>query len=515
MYFLSPMHQTFRKVFDALENKVMKKLSELNVKEIKRKGNWTDQDPEITGVETNSLKVEKGDIFLARASNTKESHGIIFSDQAIQRGASLVITDPDGYQFALDKDLHSTAPFLIVGDLEHTLNYICNVFYPDKPNFVMGVTGTNGKTSVVNFSQQLIEQKNKSCVTIGTLGVGGVVSLKTENTTPDQSYIAKILQMAKLKGADYALLEVSSHSLVQRRINGIQFKVFCFTNLSQDHLDYHKNMEKYFQAKLSILDVLTLDTKIIINIDTEYGKRFFAKAKNIGFKIETIGFSDIADVKLRILQGTSNIQFIEIVKGALIYEFQTHLIGAFQALNIGMALLACEKFGFNFQEMVDSCSSLKPVPGRLEFVGKTKKGALVYIDFAHTPDALKHLLKSLRVLTKGRLLLVFGAGGERDKNKRKFMGSIAYKYSDLIYVTDDNPRHEDAKSIRKQIIESCPSAIEIEDRAAAITIAIQQAQLDDVVIIAGKGHEQVQIVRDNYFPFSDFEQASIAIQLIE
>ena len=493
----------------------MTKLSELDVEEIERRGNWKNQDPEITGVVTNSLEVEKGDVFLARASNTRESHGVIFSDQAIERGASLVITDLEGYQFALDKGLNSTTPFLIVGDLEHTLNYICEVFYPDKPNFVMGVTGTNGKTSIVNFSQQLIEQKDKSCLTIGTLGVGGVVSLKTDNTTPDQSFIAKILQMAKSKGADYALLEVSSHSIVQQRVKGVQFKVFCFTNLSQDHLDYHKNMEKYFQAKLSILDELTLDTKIIVNIDTEYGKIFFAKAKNKGFKIETIGFSDLADVKLRISNGKPNIQFIEIIKGALIYEFQTHLIGAFQALNIGMALLACEKFGFKFQELVDSCSSLKPVPGRLEFIGKTKKGALVYIDFAHTPDALKHLLESLRVVTKGRMLLVFGAGGERDKDKRKPMGSIAYKYSDLIYVTDDNPRHEDSKSIRKQIMESCPSAIEIEDRAAAITIAIQQAQLDDVVIIAGKGHEQVQIVGDNYFPFSDFEQASIAIELME
>ena len=493
----------------------MTKLSELDVEEIERRGNWKNQDPEITGVVTNSLEVEKGDVFLARASNTRESHGVIFSDQAIERGASLVITDPEGYQFALDKGLNSTKPFLIVGDLEHTLNYICDVFYPDKPNFVMGVTGTNGKTSIVNFSQQLIEQKDKSCLTIGTLGVGGVVSLKTDNTTPDQSFIAKILQMAKSKGADYALLEVSSHSIVQQRVKGVQFKVFCFTNLSQDHLDYHKNMEKYFQAKLSILDELTLDTKIIVNIDTEYGKIFFAKAKNKGFKIETIGFSDLADVKLRSSHGKPNIQFIEIIKGGLIYEFQTHLIGAFQALNIGMALLACEKFGFKFQELVDSCSSLKPVPGRLEFIGKTKKGALVYIDFAHTPDALKHLLESLRVVTKGRMLLVFGAGGERDKDKRKPMGSIAYKYSDLIYVTDDNPRHEDSKSIRKQIMESCPSAIEIEDRAAAITIAIQQAQLDDVVIIAGKGHEQVQIVGDNYFPFSDFEQASIAIELME
>ena len=493
----------------------MTKLSELNIKEIERRGKWKHKDPEIMGIETNSLRVEKGDIFLAKAGDTKKTHGVLFSNQAIERGASFVITDKEGYQFALDEDFKSAIPFLIVRDLPRTLDYICGIFYPGRPNFVMGITGTNGKTSVVNFSQQLIEQKNKSCVTIGTLGVGGILSLRTDNTTPDQSFIARVLQRAKSKGADYALIEVSSHSLVQQRINGVAFKVFCFTNLSQDHLDYHKDMKKYFQAKLSILDLLSLDTKIIVNIDDEYGKIFFSKAKNRGFKIETIGFSDTADVKLRATQSTPDIQIIEINKGELVYEFQTHLIGAFQALNLGMALLTCEKFGFEFEEMVNSCNSVKPVPGRLEFVGKTKKGALVYIDFAHTPDALKHLLETLRELTKGELLLVFGAGGERDKEKRKPMGAIAQKYCDLIYVTDDNPRHEDANSIRKQIIESCPNAIEIEDRAEAITRAIKKARRGDIVIIAGKGHEQVQIVRDNYFPFSDFEQASIAIELME
>ena len=351
-------------------------------------------------------------------------------------------------------------------------------------------------------------------LTIDT-GTSGVLSLTTNNTTPDQSFIARILQMAKLKGANYALLEVSSHSIAQKRIKNLAFNVFCFTNLSQDHLDYHKDMETYFHAKLSILDMLRLDTNIIVNIDDEYGKIFLAKAKDKGFKIETIGFCDEADVKLRVTRGTSDIQVIEIIRDKLIYVVQTHLIGAFQAINLGMALLTCEKFGFEFEDMVNSCNSLKPVPGRLEFVGKTKKGALVYVDFAHTPDALKHLLETLRELTKGELVLVFGAGGERDKDKRKPMGAIAYKYCDLIYVTDDNPRYEDAKFIRKQIIEGCPIAIEIEDRAEAITTAIQLARLDDVVIIAGKGHEQVQIVRDNYFPFSDFEQASVAIELME
>ena len=493
----------------------MTRLSALNIKEVKRKGQWKYGDPEITGVETSSLRIEKGYIFVAKPSKNKSSHGALFSNQAFKKGASLVISDPEGYQYAVTTDLNPAIPFLLVENVEHTLDCICEKVYPNKPSYVMGITGTNGKTSVVNLSQQLIEQKNKSCVTIGTLGVGGVMSLKTKNTTPDQTFIHRILQTAKSKGANYALLEVSSHSITQKRTNGVAFKVFCFTNLSQDHLDYHKNMEIYFQSKLSVLDILSLDTKIIVNIDDEYGKRFFAKAKKLGFKIETIGFAGKADVKLRIRQGNLDIQSVDVIKGGFIYNFQTHLVGKFQALNLGMALLTCENFGFDFAELVNYASALKPVPGRLEFVGKTKLGALVYIDFAHTPDALKHLLETLRTLTEGELILVFGAGGERDKDKRQIMGAIARKYCDVIYVTDDNPRHEDAASIRKQIISGCPSATEIGDRSEAITIAINKATFDDIVIIAGKGHEQVQVVKDNNFPFSDFEQASTAIELME
>ena len=236
-----------------LKDQIVKKLSELSIKEIQRKGKWNYNDPEITGIETNSLRVEKGCIFLAREGDNKHTHGVLFSSQAIERGASFVITDSKGYKIALDKNIKPNIPFLLVGDLGSTFDHLCHVFYPHKPSFVMGVTGTNGKTSVVNFSQQLIEKKNKSTVTIGTLGISGVLSLRTDNTTPDQSFISRILQMAKSKGADYALLEVSSHSIVQQRIKGVVFNVFCFTNLSQDHLDYHKDMETYFMIIQVIL----------------------------------------------------------------------------------------------------------------------------------------------------------------------------------------------------------------------------------------------------------------------
>ena len=212
-----------------MEELKMIKLSALYIKEFKRKGKWKFEDPEVTGVETSSLCIEKGYIFVAKPSKTKSSHGALFSNQAFKKGASLVISDPEGYQYAQTMDLNPAIPFLLVENIEHTLDCICEIFYPNKPSYVMGVTGTNGKTSIVNLSQQLIEQKNKSCVTIGTLGVGGVMSLKTKNTTPDQTFIHRILQMAKSKGANYALLEVSSHSITQRRTYGVAFKVFCFT----------------------------------------------------------------------------------------------------------------------------------------------------------------------------------------------------------------------------------------------------------------------------------------------
>ena len=266
----------------------MIRLSTLNIKEIERKGHWEYSDPEITGVETSSLRIEKGHIFVAQKSKTNNGHGATYSNQAFKKGASFVISDLEGYQHAVTQDLVSAIPFLLVEDVETTLDNILEKVYPDRPTFVMGVTGTNGKTSVVNFSQQLIEQKNKPCITIGTLGVDGVLSLRTENTTPDQTFIFRILQMAKSKGANYAFLEVSSHSIVQRRINGVVFKVFCFTNLSQDHLDYHNDIDTYFQSKLSILEALSLNTKIIVNIDDKYGELFYEKAKKLGFKLKQL-----------------------------------------------------------------------------------------------------------------------------------------------------------------------------------------------------------------------------------
>lgn len=493
----------------------MTRLSELNIMELHRKGKWKNVNPEITGIETSSLRIRKGHVFFATPSKTSNGHGALYTDQALDRGAEIVITDQEGYQYALSNGVSPTSPFLLVENLSVTLDLACDFFFSNKPKFIMGVTGTNGKTSVVNFCQQLIEKKNSTCVTIGTLGVNGNLKIKTKNTTPDQVFIHRVLHMARNEKAEYALLEVSSHSIVQKRIKGITFKVFCFTNLSQDHLDYHKDMKSYFQSKLGILSFLGHETRIFVNIDDKYGKVFADIAKTKGFKVVTIGFDDIADVNVKVYQTNSYMQSVEIIKDKTTFSFKSNLLGTFQAINIGMALLTCETFGFIFEDMVSYCSSLNPVPGRLELVGKTKRGSAIYIDFAHTPEALKNLLKTLRNITRGNLILVFGAGGGRDKDKRKPMGVIASKYCDLSYVTDDNPRNEDPALIRKQIIAGCPDAIEIQDRAHAIAMAILKSEANDIVVIAGKGHESEQIVGNNIFPFSDFEQASIAIQAIE
>ena len=269
----------------------MPRLSTLNIKEIERRGQWRNQDPEITGVETNSLRIERGYIFLAKAGNTTNSHGVHFSNQAFQKGASLIITDLEGYQFALDKDLNLAFPFLIVQDLVQTLDFICEIFYSGKPKFVMGITGTNGKTSVANFYQQILNLNKIKVASIGTLGVKpNRVNLKLNNTTVDAITINKILANLKKKKIENVILSASSHGLHQKRLHGIKFSTSIFTNLSRDHLDYHKNSSNYKNAKSLLFSKHTKKNSIaILNIDNRYSHFFFQICEKKKLKILDYG----------------------------------------------------------------------------------------------------------------------------------------------------------------------------------------------------------------------------------
>ena len=490
----------------------MVKLSELNIKSIRKEGNWSTQDLYISGIETNSSKIKGGEIFFALEG--VQNHGAKFVDDAIKKGASLIITDCNGYQIVKKNSKECQIPVLICDNVSEILTKMCFKFFPSLPSNLMAITGTNGKTSVVNFIQQLLELNDLSCLTVGTLGVKGAINISTNITTPAQVELYKILSNARELGTDYACIEASSHAIHQGRLAGLEFKSIFFSNLSQDHLDYHGDIESYFFAKLSILDKVNKDVRVFANIDDDFGKRFAEISKKRGFGVETIGFSENADLVLKSFRQSINSQLIEFNYLGEKIKAQTSLIGSFQAMNLGMAALACREFGLSLNQVINDISKISPIPGRMEFVGETISGARVYIDFAHSPDSLEKLLNTFKRETSSKLIVVFGAGGERDKEKRKNMGLVASNLADKIYVTDDNPRNEDPASIRREIIQYCPNAEEVSDRAEAIFRAIEKSELGDTVIIAGKGHERSQIVGNQNFPFDDFEQASIAIESI-
>jgi UDP-N-acetylmuramoyl-L-alanyl-D-glutamate--2,6-diaminopimelate ligase len=263
------------------------------------------------------------------------------------------------------------------------------------------------------------------------------------------------------------------------------------------------------------LNTLNNNTKVFVNIDDKYGKNFAETAKIKGFSVETIGFMESADIRIKIFKNSINTNAIEFGQKTRKKISHTNLFGEFQAVNLGLAALACNGFGLSLNEIIDLIPNIKPINGRMEFVGETKSGSQVFIDFAHSPDAMEKLLRVFKKETPAKLILVFGAGGERDKDKRKYMGLVASKLADKVYVTDDNPRNENPALIRKDLIDWCPEAIEVSDRAEAIFRAIKESELGDIVIIAGKGHENVQIIGSQQFPFNDFENASIAIATIK
>jgi len=491
----------------------MIKLSKLRIETLRKDGRWNNEDPSVSGIETNSLRIKKGEMFFALEGI--KSHGAEFVGEAIKRGASVIVTDDRGHKIIKKEGKNFQKPVLVCSNLNKVLTEMCLFFFSPLPSYLMAVTGTNGKTSVVNFTRQLLELNKISCLSIGTLGTIGSINISTDITTPDQVELYKILTKAKEIGTNYSCIEASSHAIHQGRLAGLEFNSFLFTNLSQDHLDYHVNIENYFCAKLSILNNLNQDTRIFANIDDQYGKRFAEISKNRGFFVETIGFNTGADMVLKSFQNTMNTQIVEFNYKGKKQNTQTNLVGRFQVSNLGLAALACKGFGLKLDEVLDCIPKVKPIPGRMEFVGETKLGARVFIDFAHSPDSLEKLLNTFKTETQSNLILVFGAGGERDKDKRKQMGLVASELADKIYVTDDNPRNEDAALIRREIINFCPEAVEVADRAEAIFRAIEKSELGDTVIIAGKGHESVQIIGNQQFPFNDFEQASIAIETVK
>jgi UDP-N-acetylmuramoyl-L-alanyl-D-glutamate--2,6-diaminopimelate ligase len=379
-------------------------------------------------------------------------------------------------------------------------------FYGAQPDNIVAVTGTNGKTSVADFVRQIFEMAKMISASLGTLGLKSKMVKGVNNmTTPDPVKLHALLSDLKAAGVDYLAMEASSHGLHQSRLDGVKPKVAAFTNLSQDHLDYHETMENYFGAKARLFtDILPEDGYAVINIDDEWGQK-------ISRREFTYGRHDDAALRLLSQKPKADGQDIQLQYQDEIYNIHLNLIGEFQSFNVMCAAGCCLMLGMDKQFVFESLSNLTGVSGRMELaIGKNGKAA--YIDYAHTPDALAKACEAIRPHVDGRLIVVFGAGGNRDRGKRPLMGQAACDNADIVIVTDDNPRDEEPLTIRNEICVACDKAQNIGGRAKAIEDAVKMMEKGDVLLIAGKGHEDGQTIGDETLPFNDLDKARNAME---
>jgi len=451
----------------------------------------------VNGVCFDSRKIKKGDIFFAILGN--KLSGYKFINSAIIKGASVIIVDKK------NKEQDVSVPIVKVKDVQKSLAEACANYYKKKPKYISAVTGTNGKSSVANFFYQILSLNKISAASIGTLGVlSKKYSKKTILTTEDPVSLHENLQKLKENKIDHVILEASSHGLAQKRLDNLKISMGIFTNLSHDHLDYHKNIKSYFNSKIYLFNNLLIKNSKII---TDEQSKVFKKIKKISikknFKRYTIGTSSGT---IRILNNTykENKQYVKILVNSKKYLLEIPLIGYFQIKNLLMAVLAASLTGLSFGKIFSKIHKIKAVPGRLECVAKLNNNSIILLDFAHTPEALVESLVSLKKQFNKKITLVFGCGGERDKKKRFIMGQVAKKYCDKIYVTDDNPRNENPKKIRNSIIKGCGKlATNIANREKAIKNAILKLNQNEVLLVAGKGHEVTQDYGKKVINFSD------------
>jgi len=457
------------------------------------------KDHYFLGLSFNSLTCKKDNIFFAIKGN--ETDGNKFIESAIRNGAKTIVSNRK-YQ-GLKNDI------LYINSLNtrKSLAKISFYIYKNKPKNLIAVTGTNGKSSIANFYFQILNLNKKKVASIGTLGIQTTSNrINVSNTTLDPLKLGKYLIKLKKKKIDNVILEASSHGLKQNRLDGLKFKTGIFTNLSHDHLDYHKNFKDYLNAKLYLFRKL-LDKNSNVITDIEIPE--YKKIRNISLR-RKLRISTISNNKsnLRIISHkySNNKQLIQIKYKRQLYSFETDLIGKIQIKNILMAMIAAEKSNLKFKKIISVINKIKPVTGRLEKIGKLKNKSSVILDYAHTPGALKVCLQNIKEQFRNKkIYIVFGCGGNRDKSKRPIMGRIANHHCDKIYLTDDNPRTENPRKIRSEIKKSINKlkVKEIANRSNAIKEAIENLKTGDVLIVAGKGHENIQDYGDSKNFFSD------------
>ncbi|WP_394178041.1 UDP-N-acetylmuramoyl-L-alanyl-D-glutamate--2,6-diaminopimelate ligase [Yoonia maritima] len=478
------------------------------------------REVQITGLTVDSRNVKSGNLFAALPGATV--HGGNFIAKAIELGASAVLTDAAGAQIAADVLSASNVATIVAQDPRQALAQTASLWFGAHPGTVVAVTGTNGKTSVSTFCRQIWEELGLFGVNLGTTGVEGAWAHPLKHTTPEPITLHRVMAEAVQHGVTHVAMEASSHGLDQRRLDGVVLAAAGFTNFTQDHLDYHKSFEAYFEAKMGLFTrVLSEDGVAVVNLDDPKGPEVAEICTERGQ--EVIGVGRHPSARLR-LTG----QRFDATGQDLLFEWQGKaqqvrlgLIGGFQADNVLLAAGLVIAAGAEPADVFDTLPHLGTVHGRMELAATRENGAAVFVDYAHTPDAVKTALTAMRPHVMGRIIAIVGAGGDRDTTKRPLMGAAAAQNADIVIVTDDNPRSEDPAKIRAAVMAGALDAggadhvTEIGDRAEAILRAVDMLRPGDALLVAGKGHETGQTVGDSVLPFDDVEQASMAVAALE
>lgn len=487
----------------------IKKLSELGL--TARGG----VDPALSGITVDSRAVKPGVLFAALPG--ARVHGGAFIGAAVAAGAAAVLTDAEGARVAAEALAGADVALVVAEDARAALSGAAALWFGAQPGVMVAVTGTNGKTSVATFTRQIWSLLGHEAINIGTTGVEGAWSAPSSHTTPDAITLHAMLAQAAGAGVTHAAMEASSHGLDQRRMDGVRLVAAGFTNFTQDHLDYHGTMEAYFAAKAELFGrVLPDDGVAVVNVNDPHGAAMVEVARARGQRVLTVGHAEGCDLRIAAQRAEATGQEVRFVwQGVQAHQVKLGLIGAFQAENVALAAGLVIASGEEPAAVFGVLSRLTGVRGRMQLAATRANGAAVFVDYAHTPDAVATALRALRPHVMGRIVIVFGAGGDRDRTKRPLMGAAAREFADVLFVTDDNPRSEEPGAIRAEILQACPEANEVGDRAEAILRGVDALGPGDALLIAGKGHETGQIIKGDVYPFDDVEQASIAVAALD
>ncbi len=494
----------------------MPNLADLGLGGLSHEGPAPDVTAEVASLCVDTRETQQGSVFFAIKGETLD--GAEFAQFAVRMGAAAVVCTAEGAERARADIGDWPIPFLITDNPRQLLAVAASKFFPKQPRTIVAITGTNGKTSVASFVRQIFTACGRQAVNFGTVGVEGAIRAPLSHTTPEPITLHCLLNELAEEGVTHAAMEASSHGLAQHRLDGVRLSGGAFTNISRDHLEYHETAEKYLAAKLRLFaSLLPSHAPAVLNADDDSFEHAVNVATSEGLSILPFGRDEICDKGLRLWDARFDAEGQELDLTWLGDPITVRLdmIGGFQGLNAITAAALAIGCGEKPEEVFAALPALSGVRGRMEHVATRANGAGVYVDYSHTPDGLATALAALRLHTPGRLICVFGAGGDRDPGKRPMMGAAAAAGADAAIVTDDNPRSEDPALIRKAILASCPNGVEIGDRAEAILTGVDALSPDDRLLIAGKGHETGQIIGGEMIPFDDAEQARAAVAALD